>query len=115
MNWLLVWRSGHEVPVRIYFCRTEGGWVACTVDREEAMRFPTKEAAERQWLAMHAFPEDYVKCLVNGSAWAEAEDQPALFVSRDVGQVMGGRVRGVKRARCRRGGPPRPTGGARAG
>lgn len=54
----------------VYYCECRGPNDA-TYEREKALRFVSKEAAEQRWLDMHAFPEDYRKYLENGSTWAE--------------------------------------------
>lgn len=82
-GYVLGWSSGHVPPKTVYYCRDENGWGGGTYERDKAMVFRSRRAAENQWRQLSTFPEDYEHCLLEGSARAEHVTQPALiFIQR---------------------------------
>lgn len=77
---VLVWSSGNQPPVPIYYEETEKGWGA-TKDRKLAKRFNSQNAALNRWRSVHAFPKDYEGAISSGRVRAEALNHSEFCLS----------------------------------
>lgn len=78
-KWVLAWTSGHVPPRTMYYRATENGWGA-SKNPAEAYIFPSKKKALNRWREVHASPEDYERCITEGSTRAENLSQPELQI-----------------------------------
>ncbi len=78
-KFVLSWASGHKPPRPVYYRETEAGHNACTYDRNDAKLFRSSKIALQEWLDMHARPEEFQHCIVEGSVRAERADQPEFW------------------------------------
>jgi hypothetical protein len=73
-EFVLSWTSGFPDRRPVYLYERPDRWGA-TENREEATRYPSRQAAIAAWMEKHAWPEDYEKYLESGSVRAEAAQQ----------------------------------------